>query len=136
MAAAARYSRLPQDCRVCRRPDAEARAARERWGCDGPSTEGTLFEYDCVRCAGQDPGCTRCAGTGIEKATRGAFSVIRPISIRVLDYVDLMEAGIFPVAGGWEEQSATFTRAVRFAANERAKIERRLAQAPPRRGGD
>lgn len=134
MAAAARYSRLPQDCRVCRRPDTEARAARERWGCDGPSTEGVLFEFDCVRCGGGDPACTRCSGTGQEQATRCPNAVATGTSLRVLDYVDMMEVGVFPVAGGWEDQSATFTRAVRFAASERAKIERRLADAQKGKG--
>lgn len=131
MAAAARFAKLPQDCRVCRRP--EGLEHRPRWGCDGPSTEGTLFEFDCVRCAGTDPKCGRCGGGGVERATRCPNAVVTQISWQVLEYLTLAELGILPVAGGWEDQSATFLQAFRFASSERAKIERRLEEAARKR---
>lgn len=129
MAVAAKYAKLPQSCQVCKRQDSEARAARERWGCDGPSTEGVLFEFDCVRCRGEDPDCVRCSGTGTQHATRCAFATATPQSWRVVEYLDLVEIGVLPVAGGWEDQSLTFLQALRFAAGERSKIEKRLAEA-------
>jgi len=128
MAAAAAWGKLPSSCTVCRRP--EAKEDRARWGCDGP-TDMPAFDYDCVRCFGTDPECTRCAGSGIEQATRCAFAVRTAISCRIIEYVGLVEAGFLPVEGGWEDQSATFAHAVRFAAGQRAKI---LARKAPETG--
>jgi len=118
MAAAAAWGKLQASCKVCRRSDSVE--LRKAWGCDADAP-APIFEDDCVRCGGSDPDCGRCDGHGTERALRCPFAVVTNISARIIDYVGVVEAGFLPVEGGWEDQSATFTRAVRFAAGKKAE---------------
>lgn len=75
--------------------------------------------------------CDRCEGTGQVEVHRCPRAISDPMARRVIGYVNMLEAGILPVAGGWEDQSASFAEAAAVAMAARADIEERTQARPP-----
>lgn len=112
--------RPPQTCARCR----TSPELRKEWGCDEPAARST-WTLTCWRCGGEDEKCEVCAGRREVDQFRCPQSMAGPHERAVCASADLLEVGILPVAGGWEDQAATFCDAVRIALHERAGYRER-----------
>lgn len=102
------------DCKLCSVPGPEADARRRDWGCDEPAAV-PLLGATCWRCSGLNPdACDLCKGTGQVDVDRCPNAIPEQVHWRVCEYVTLIEVGILPVAGGLEDQAASFLEALRF----------------------
>jgi hypothetical protein len=131
-AAMATYGKVPMTCRTCTSPDAED--LRRTWGCDSQAPEA-LFEVDCPRCYGSHAECELCGGSGSVPVHRCPWATRTRVIGRVLDYSSLLECGVLPVGGGWEDQSATFADALSIVLRTRARIEEQKMEEERRRRG-
>jgi hypothetical protein len=117
---------LEPTCRLCRRP--ENRDLRERWGCDGPAE--AWGRIPCPSCGDEaDEDCATCGGAGHLELTRCPWSMIGPRERYACEVAVLLEGGLLPFGGGWDELPASLVQAVRIVARERAEIERRRLDA-------
>jgi hypothetical protein len=112
---------------------------REVWGCDKP-TKIAQFEMTCPGCQGS--GCSACSKTGRFKMHRCPQAVLRD-EPELMDFVEtlfIFERGALPAAGGWCDQSAWWTAAMRAASTYkkecddwRMEKERKKAEAEAKR---
>jgi len=111
------------NCKLCSggTPDAEAR--RREWGCDEPAAV-PLLGATCWTCFGAGlEDCDTCKGDGMVDVDRCPFAVVEGNAWRICEYVSLLEVGILPVAGGLEDQAASFLEALRFTQGLKAELE-------------
>lgn len=122
-------------CTQCHDP-----SLRKQWGCDEPAAEPVL-DLDCFVCAGHRDDCSECGGTGLIPIRRCPNRVVQQVHLDAVLAAIQTEHGILPVAGGMQDQAATFVEALplllrevshwRQVAEDKA---RREAQAAAKRG--
>ena len=83
-------------------------------------------ELECVRCGGDKDDCPECKGTGIFTVTRCPLDEVTQDVWDALDYADLYEKGLPPIAGGALDQAYAFTQACSFIWSEKARHEAEL----------
>lgn len=131
IAAAVRWSPdgIQQDCKQCQPPPneseeerAERLALRREWGCDGPA-EHPWGAIECLECpAGRPrPSCPECKGSGRIELRTCPWQELEPIHLEVVAQAELIEHGLLPAPGTWNDQTATFVDAARLALSERAR---------------
>lgn len=119
-----------QSCRVCR----TSRRLRAEWGCDGPSAEPWGY-LGCPFCAGDSPECTACAGTGQIPQSECPHRVVTERELGLIAAFAMVENGVLPDPGGWNDQAATFVSAYPFGAREIHSYRERALNPPNRRAG-
>lgn len=77
----------------------------------------------CPRCSGGDPECATCEGRGRCAVRRCPTSHSDPDLSAAFFAYTLVESGVWPVAGGMLDQSASFLAFVREVSAERAAID-------------
>ena len=123
------------DCKQCSGSTEDAESKRRDWGCDEPALV-PLLAATCWRCSGFDPeSCDLCKGAGMLDIDRCPNAVPDEVHWRICEYVNLVEAGILPVAGGLEDQSPGFLEALRFTQGLKVEIEESNKEKDPRPGG-
>lgn len=120
-----------QDCRVCKRPDKAD--LRKRWGCDEECEPRRL---SCVLCPADDPdpACQVCAGTGEWALNRCPNAYAGDEARRVVTAAGMIEIGVLPASGGWDEQTALFHQAAGLALRERREADDARRDQEVRRG--
>ena len=122
------------DCKLCKGSGSEAEQRRRDWGCDEPAPI-SLLGATCWRCSGVDPdSCDLCKGAGMVDIDRCPFALPEGVHWRICEYVSLLEVGILPVAGGLEDQAASFLEAIRFTQGLKAELEREELEKQQRKG--
>ena len=108
------------DCLVCRAPGNDE--LRRRWGCDAETAEPVTY-LECTECTGGEAGCPHCRGDRLGIPDRRCLWQLREASAwQACQLAELLALGIPPVQGGWLDQSAALTDAIRFAAHLRTKL--------------
>lgn len=109
--------------------------ARRQLGC-GVVAEDPVFWITCPRCAGTPGargGCATCDGEGIV----GRYECPRPMARKYGPFLTafdiLRQYGLWPNAGGLEDQDVLFVDAVQVASSELAAIEREEAEEARRK---
>lgn len=111
------------DCKQCSGSGPEAETNRKNWGCDEPA-EVPLLAATCWRCSGYDPeSCDLCKGAGMVDIDRCPRAMPDSVHWQICEYVTLIEVGILPVAGGLEDQSASFLEALRFTQGLKVELD-------------
>lgn len=118
---------LPQTCQRCRSDDEPD--LRKQWGCDAPQSDPVQW-IGCGECDGHDTSCRHCNGTGLLALHRCPWAMMdeSPQCFEVVQYANLIEAGILPVAGGLREQSAVFVDGLKHVLRNKAQIEKELRE--------
>lgn len=115
-AAVAFDDELDNDCTVCR----VSPEMREAWGCER-DTPIPLYQFECWACrANDDEECKTCGGTRQVGLRRCPRSQLDEDAVALLAASNMLQAGVFPAAGSWEDQAATFCDAVVIVGSERA----------------
>lgn len=113
MACAPDGCEFEQDCTQCHDPD-----KRKAWGCD-ELTERSVFELEpCLWCAGKVATCPHCNGTNRMPIHRCPHALTSRRHFDVLAASVMVEQGILPDGGGWQDQAATFVAAYPICARE------------------
>jgi hypothetical protein len=80
--------------------------------------------FDCPECTvATREQCRACEGTGRQIVDRCPGRTIPRIAWDVCRSVALLDVGILPVTGGWQEQSATWAEAMSIVAREKGEYE-------------
>lgn len=102
-------------CPACKDPE----HAKE-WGCFEPTEEPTWW-IECVWCSGLDDDCPRCGGECGIPQLRCPNSLELRNELDIVSSVALVEQGVLPSPGGWDDQSAQFVAAHPIVASEIGK---------------
>lgn len=73
-------------------------------------------EFACVACNGR--GCEACNDTGVWRVNHCPYDLIDDDTRATMEAVDLARDGLWPVAGGSQDQSAWFADAFRYIGHE------------------
>lgn len=95
-----------------------------------PLAESYAF-LDCTFCGGQEPECRYCQGTGRIELFRCPNQLATRRELDAVSAVLLVEQGVLPDPGGWQDQAETFVRAYPLLAKEIAgwrAVHQRVAQ--------
>ena len=117
------------DCTRCRRPQNEA--LRLGWGCDAPAPT-IVWESTCPKCAGTDPTCERCDGSGEVGYNECPNAVMRRADTGTQVHLDLLmrsynhydSRNVLPVVGAWLDQSRSFLACIDLIDSEKGYWER------------
>ena len=117
------------DCTRCHGPGSDP--LRVAWGCDKPAAS-PVFHIGCSACAGQDPDCEDCKGTGEIAMHRCPSALLDAepdlsvgVGMLVRAYVQYDARHVLPCGKrGYMEHPATFTHGVEIIDSERARWER------------
>lgn len=106
---------------------------RVRNGCDGPTADELhTTSIECAACRGRNQACTHCDGTGTVRIRRCVWKLLEPVHVEVIEAALLVEHGVLPAAGGWDDQTHTWREIYPQARNEimawRAVEQRRMAE--------
>lgn len=117
---------VPQSCQACRGGDAAA--IRATWGCDR-STITPQLRIPCVRCAGEDPACEICRGSGHESI----YDCPRRLLSEDEDALQLFSLfstypQALPCAGGLYDQPARYLAAMRVIGHATRELEQQIAR--------
>ncbi len=115
-----------QDCTRCDDPE-----LRKQWGCDAPAEQPVTWLEPCPFCSGGSASCKHCTGTNRVPIFRCPHALATARERDVLMAASLVEQGMLPDPGGWQDQAATFVEAFPLATNEIAhwrEVRRELAQ--------
>ena len=82
------------------------------------------IELECVPCNGR--GCEDCNDVGAIEIKDCPLEVIDDKTLEVIEYAELWQKGIPPIAGGALDQAYTFTQAARFVWSERNYWKKKL----------
>lgn len=83
-----------------------------------------MVTFPCPDCGGQ--GCEPCNATGMIDITQCPFEWIDDDVWEAMEFADLYEKGLPPIAGGALDQAAVFVDACRFIWQEEAVWKREL----------
>lgn len=126
VACAPRGNRFEQDCSQCHDPN-----KRKEWGCDEPTAEPFAFIDPCPFCDGGSADCVHCKGGGRIPMHRCPNVLATRREFDAITAAALVEHGVLPDEGGWQDQPNTFVRAYPLLMQEiqhwRA-VHQRLAQ--------
>lgn len=118
-----------QDCSQC--GDLET---RKRWGCDGPAAE-PVASIACPFCEGRDEACTECRGTNSIDIYRCPNQIADERCRTAVAAAIMVEHGVLPESGGWQDQAAKFVQAYPLLVREiaqwneaRIELERKQAE--------
>lgn len=111
---------MPQSCKVCRLPGNEE--LRESWGCDGES-KVPFYIDDCPFCDGEAGTCLAGCNKGRLEFRRCPNATLPEEAHLVVRYAALIETGILPIAGGMEQQSASFVDALMIVLSKKGELE-------------
>lgn len=119
-----------QDCSLCRN-DVEL---RKRWGCDEPA-EAPVASIRCPFCDGRDEQCGECHGTNAIDIHRCPNQIADERCRTALTAASMVENGVLPESGGWQDQPAKFVQAfplmmreLRHWSDVGAEIDRKNAE--------
>lgn len=112
---------------------------RRAWGCDEPAPEPVLWIEPCPFCAGRNPACDQCSGTDRVPIMRCPQRLVTQRELSAVSAALLVERGVLPDAGGWEQQAHTFVAAFPLLCSEIAHwrqvaSQRAIEQAKQKRG--
>jgi hypothetical protein len=102
-----------QTCTRCHDPE-----LRKRWGCDEPSEEPIAFLTPCLFCRGERDECEHCNGENRMPVHRCPNAVLDQAHFDVVSAVAMVERGVLPDAGGWQDQAAVFVSAFGLVTRE------------------
>jgi len=110
----------------------------KEWGCF-EDAEDPCFWMECIWCQGHDDDCPRCGGEGRIPHHRCPNSQVKPEHLAMVSAVALVEQGVLPASGGWDDQSAAFVEAHPIVASEISKareaaMDRAQRKARQKRG--
>ena len=74
-------------------------------------------------CDGSDDNCQAHCNKGTLEFRRCPNAVLPEEAYRIVMYANLIETGLLPVAGGLEEQAATFMQAMMIVLAKKAELE-------------
>lgn len=102
-----------QTCTRCHDPN-----LRQQWGCDEPVAEPTQWLTPCPFCAGSSEDCEHCKGSNQIPILRCPRKTVTQQHLDTITAAALVEQGVLPDRGGWQDQPATFVRAYPICARE------------------
>jgi hypothetical protein len=102
-----------QDCSQCHEPE-----IRKQWGCDEPTAEPLFWLEPCPFCAGKQQACAHCDGTNKVAMHRCPNALATQVERDMLTAAALVEHGVLPEEGGFQDQAATFCQAYPLAMQE------------------
>lgn len=111
-----------QDCARCHDPE-----LRKEWGCDEESAEAWVTITPCPFCHGDDERCAECDGSNAIPIRRCPNTLVEDVHGDILTAAALVEHGILPDPGAWQDQAATFCQVYGVALRE-INFYRALAQ--------
>jgi hypothetical protein len=114
-------------CTTCRHDQAK----RREWGCDAATPEPIAWIDPCPFCGGRDDACTHCEGTNRVGVHRCPNALVSQRELHAITAAALVENGVMPDVGGWQDQAATFTQAWPLIMQEIEHwrgVHRRMAQ--------
>lgn len=91
---------------------------RQQWGCDEPVAEATQWLKPCPFCSGSDDSCEHCKGSNEIPILRCPRKTVTQQHMDTITAAALVEQGVLPDRGGWQDQPATFVRAYPTVARE------------------
>lgn len=100
-------------CTQCHDPE-----KRKRWGCDAPAPEPIGHLAPCVFCDGSTDECQHCGGENRIPLWRCPNSCLDQAHFDVVSGVAMVERGILPDPGGWQDQAAAFVGAFGLVTRE------------------
>ena len=107
-------SGLEQDCRQC----VTSESLRKQWGCDSPTAEPMFWINPCPWCNGGTDHCTHCEGDGRIGIHRCPNTMATKKHVELVGAIMMVEQGILPDPGGWQDQATLFVQAYPLIANE------------------
>ena len=84
---------------------------KKEYGCIDKAPN-PVFEIDCVRCNGSNEECEVCKGSGKEAFYHCPVKIVTKKTVEVIKFYKHYKNGYLPVAGGINDQSITFLKAV------------------------
>ena len=117
-------SGLEQDCRQC----VHSNSLREQWGCDAPTVEPLFWMNPCPWCAGTTDDCDHCSGEGRIGVHRCPNTMATSKHLELVGAVVMVEQGILPDPGGWQDQSSLFVQAYPLIASEVNKMRNSIQE--------
>ena len=111
--------RFEQDCTLCHDPE-----NRTKWGCDAPAAEPITSISPCPFCRGGQASCVHCGGTDEVPIFRCPNKLVTNREIDVIAAAAMVERGVLPDPGGWNDQASTFVQAFPFLTREFAHWQR------------
>ena len=89
--------------------------------CRDPLGPGNLLEFECPACGGK--GCRECGNEGRFALTTCPLEYVDAEIWEMMDYAELYEKGLPPIAGGALDQAKVFIEACHFVWREQAHWE-------------
>lgn len=102
-----------QDCSQCHDPE-----KRKKWGCDEPCSESIANLVPCPFCNTGVQGCEHCGGENTVPIFRCPRKLVTAREVDALQAAAMVEVGVLPDPGGWQDQAYTFVRAYPIAMRE------------------
>ena len=117
-------SGLEQDCRQC----VTSADLRHQWGCDQPTVEPLFWLNPCPWCNGMVDKCDHCQGEGRVGVPRCPNKMATSKHLELVAAVEMVEQGILPDPGGWQDQASLFVQAYPLVASEVAKMRNSIQE--------
>jgi len=89
-----------------------------KWGCDSDTAEPLCHISPCPFCNGLRDECVHCTGSNNVPIYRCPNKLVTQRHLDAISAANLVEHGILPDPGGWQDQANTFVRAFPLLCNE------------------
>lgn len=117
-------SGLEQDCRQCK----TSAPLRQQWGCDTATAEPLFWLNPCPWCQGKLPVCDHCQNEGRVPIHRCPNTMATDKHLAVVNAVVMVEQGVLPDPGGWQDQATWFVQAYPLIATEIGKTRNAIQE--------
>lgn len=82
------------------------------WGCfEATPDDEPAYHIDCIWCSGRNEDCPHCGGTNRVPYHRCPNVLVNQPMLEMVSAVALVEHGVLPEPGGWNDQASTFCQA-------------------------